>query len=1242
MAEENYQKRLMELDKEVKDFEPEVPMDADDEVPNIDDIFSIIGPEMAESEHISPNKTIYGSDGEVIDIPQSPHTRDDLSEFNFRKFAAMYFTGNINYQYSRKHIKHSLLDLPLPADQLASKALWITILRFMGDLPEPRYESEEPDKVPVMMKINQTLTRSFTKSKEFKSVEKQMLNMTAAERRKMISMTLKRKDKLIENVRDLIQDDSAVNSYTLWLESRRTTNLEKLHFIIGHGILRSELRDEIYCQICKQLSNNPTKASHARGWILLSLCVGCFPPSERFVNYLKNFIRGGPPGYAPYCEGRLDRTFKNGPRSQPPSWIELQATKSKKPIVIDVTFMDGTVKKLNADSATTAEELVQQLCDNINLKDRFGFTLFIALFDKVSSLGNKGDHIMDAISQCEQYAKEQGAQERNAPWRLFFRKEMFVPWHDPAEDQVATKLIYQQVVRGFKFGEYRCQRENDVAMMAAQQYYVENGGNLEPSLLSSLLPNYLPEQLVKNSGDKGLYRWGTLVTDAFNKSYYSKENVANQKVKEDVVAFAMMKWPILFSRFYECLKISGSDLPKNNLILAVSWSGIYFVDDGEQVLLELSFPEITSVVLNNTKPRSSFTLSTIQGHDFVFQCSAAADFHELVDYLLDGMKKRSQYVIALKDYKPPVDGNTVLMLKKGDLIQLTPGNLGAKVLAGEWCEGVCERTKVKGYFPSDAVYVLPAIKQPSADILALFKREGAFDKHSKHDLNLTVPRRKVYTLINYAKDHFRANQSTAVPQGHMLMSARRITPNELWRHSREPIKQPLLRKLLENEVIAAEACSAFNAILKYMGDLPTRRPRAGTEYTDKIFSGALKNDVLRDEVYCQIMKQLTDNRNHVSEERGWELMWLATGLFPCSQTLMKELKQFLQSRLHPVAQDSLHRIQRILRTGQRKYPPHQVEVEAIQHKSTQIFHRVYFPDDSDEAFEVDSSTRARDLCQNISERLDLRSSEGFSMFVKLWDKVFSVPESDFFFDYVRLLTDWMKKARPSRTGTGPINYQYQIFFMKKLWLNTVPGRDRNADLIFHFPQEMPKYLRGYHKVSKSDAIKIGALLYRSKFGDSKNELSMIPQLVPANLLKIQNGNDWKKSISSAFSQNSGMTEDKAKEAFLMYIHTWPTFGSAFFDVKQTTESSYPEVITIAVNRRGISIIHPHTKEILAEHPFTRISNWSSGNTFFHVSIGSLIKATKLLCETSLGYKLDDLLTSYTSVLSSNHIGKTQL
>jgi len=64
-------------------------------------------------------------------------------------------------------------------------------------------------------------------------------------------------------------------------------------------------------------------------------------------------------------------------------------------------------------------------------------------------------------------------------------------------------------------------------------------------------------------------------------------------------------------------------------------------------------------------------------------------------------------------------------------------------------------------------------------------------------------------------------------------------------------------------------------------------------------------------------------------------------------------------------------------------------------------------------------------------------------------------------------------------------------------------------------------------------------------------------------------------------------------------------------------------------------MHILLQEILAEHPFIHISNWSSGNTYFHVSIGNMARSSKLLCETTLGYKMDDLLTSYTSALHSS-------
>lgn len=196
------------------------------------------------------------------------------------------------------------------------------------------------------------------------------------------------------------------------------------------------------------MTKNPYRTSFAKGWILLSLCIGCFPPSARFEKFLKCFLQHGPELYGPYCENRLNRTLKNGARTQPPSWLELQSTRNKSTITLEIFLMDGSVKKLQIDSASTAGEAVRQLSESMGLIDYFGFSLVISIYDKIMSLGSGSEHIMDAISNCEQYAKEQGQNERKAVWKLYFRKELFSAWYDPQQDQLAARLVYKQV--GFR------------------------------------------------------------------------------------------------------------------------------------------------------------------------------------------------------------------------------------------------------------------------------------------------------------------------------------------------------------------------------------------------------------------------------------------------------------------------------------------------------------------------------------------------------------------------------------------------------------------------------------------------------------------------------------------------------------------------------------------------------------------------------------------------------------------------
>nr|XP_020822854.1 unconventional myosin-VIIb isoform X1 [Phascolarctos cinereus] len=1162
---------------------------------------------------------------------------DDLDEYTFPKFAATYFQKAATHTHIRRPLHHSLLYHEEDENFKIALVIWKIILRFMGEFPEPQLfaKNTNPQGTSVARQIRDTLGKKNNAQFVVDSVPEKKSTWRKKSNRDISSMKLKRSSRLTGEVASKLSSGEEAFEEESPITERPMSNLEKVNFIIRNGIQQPSLRDEIYCQICKQLSENYNKNSFARGWILLCLCLGCFPPSEKFMKYLLNFISRGPPGYRSFCSERLRRTYANGVRTEPPNSLELQAVKSKTRIPFNVTLMNGESLTITADSASSSREVCQHIADKLQLKDLFGFSIYVAIYNKVWSLGGGRDHLMDAISQCEQLTKEKGENERLSPWRFFFRKEIFTPWHDFKQDPVSTELIYHQIIRGFRFGEYRLEKEEDLVEVVAKHCYIEFGSFIQSSDIQKTLPACIPGRVLKTKSQE---QWVNLVTAACAKAPYIQNRSSPLLVKEEIVTMVCFQWPLLFSKFFEVTKVSGPSLHKTQLILAINWKGICFLDKSENKLLDLTFPEITGIATNRAPQvfKQNFTLSTLYAEEYVFTSSESVAIAELVAMFLEGLKKRSIFAMALTD-KKSTDDPTILMYRRGDLLILTEGE--GLVPNDNWILAQNDRMGKMGAVSTESIYIIPTVVKPTPKMMSLLAtspedRKLATQNTQPQEHAEEESKEKPFTLEEYSYEYFRPPEKETI---NPVMFPKARGKSQLWEHSWEPLKQPLLKRVHANVDLRDIACQTFAAILKYMGDYPSKQSGDTMKLTDQIFAAAVQEAILRDEVYCQIMKQLTNNTNRYSLERGWQLLWLCTGLFPPSKTLLPHTQKFIESRRKKqhIAPDCSRRIQKVMRTGPRKYPPHHAEVEAIQQNITKICHKVYFPNDTDEIFEVGANTKVQDLCQNISTHLQLSSWEGCSLFVRISDKVISQNEKDYFFDSLRQVSDWMKKTKPAREGAAVTLY-YHVYFMRKLWLNVFPGKDLNADTILHYHQELPKYLRGFHKCSREDAIQLAGLIYKVQFDNDRSQLAtvsrILKELVPENMIQLMSSEEWKKNIFAAYSKSEEKTVDEAKVAFLRLIYRWPTFGSAFFEVKQSSEPTYPEVILIAINKHGLQLIHPKTKELLNTYPFTKISSWSSGSTYFHLVLGNLMRGNRLLCETSLGYKMDDLLTSYVQLL----------
>ncbi|KAK0461020.1 uncharacterized protein EV420DRAFT_1267394 [Desarmillaria tabescens] len=130
---------------------------------------------------------------------------------------------------------------------------------------------------------------------------------------------------------DALSTVSSSNTSSASLASNTASILEEERWILGEGLTHGELRDEIYCQLMKQLSGNPNTESVFRGWQLMCVLLITFPPSKNIETYVRGFMQqhlskqeGRVDIMAKYCLRRLSFISRKGPRSKPPSTAEIE------------------------------------------------------------------------------------------------------------------------------------------------------------------------------------------------------------------------------------------------------------------------------------------------------------------------------------------------------------------------------------------------------------------------------------------------------------------------------------------------------------------------------------------------------------------------------------------------------------------------------------------------------------------------------------------------------------------------------------------------------------------------------------------------------------------------------------------------------------------------------------------------------------------------------------------------------
>ena len=458
-----------------------------------------------------------------------------------------------------------------------------------------------------------------------------------------------------------------------------------------------------------------------------------------------------------------------------------------------------------------------------------------------------------------------------------------------------------------------------------------------------------------------------------------------------------------------------------------------------------------------------------------------------------------------------------------------------------------------------------------------------------------------YSMEEYVKNHYNLKRKG--------MFGKATTTQKIMNWKEELIKKPL--HSMSNRSLEQEAVQCFKNTVSFMGDRSSSKDDIG--HASKLLANTVHApEELRDEVYCQLVKQTRNNPSEENTLRGWQLMAICAGTYPPSQTLERYLMSYCEenthetlrdgSRVHPgvkpYAQYAMMRLKKSMALGPRREVPTAMEIQAAKEKHPVVI-RVHLLNGQYKTVPAEAWTTIRELNAMVAKKLKIQDPTPFSTFeVSSNDEERVLDDDDRVLD---LLSYWQREFGTTKKGKAAPTFQF-IFKMRLFF--GIPDTD-TAAVDLAYVQAVHDVTDSRYPCNQDDCLTLSALQAQERFGDYNGTTPFddgLVEFIPAKYL-TEDTTELEEKILKIYAKLKGYSSMEAKLNYLDYVKSWKIYGSAYYFVEPQNSRDFPSDVVLAINSKGVLVVDPETKDFLAEYPYSEVVTWGHSAQTFVLVVG---------------------------------------